>query len=688
MNPIFLRRRGKLHLKPGSGGTTLEEAAMLQRQIEPLGFVMSEALVERLLTQSPEELGRVLRFLRQELPALTGAHRVHRPLLPDFPNGPLARDEAKSYFIAIWHYITRSRLPPDESARPLLLRGRAPRVIELGTREEFEAIFTQLAASPVSLSAQDKEDLAWFVAQYRDGVARLLPTRMTHKENIAVVAAALVRGASGAAAGAFVSEHVTTATDALRFAVALCGGDVSLAVPTRFQRFVRAERRMLLGIVENASNAIEDMRRFPERWKRLGERLHPGDHAERFPRAWQAFLAVRGNLPFDGYNAMVERALRDGDIDAATDRLAQRPGELARRLDHLLRSGAQPERVLASYADVAGRIATPLLLQVLAHFTHRGEAELRTFFPKGDAARAWAIPETRDALPDGVAARAASICRDALRERFAQRPPLGRCHVDPALAQSVVPLAQRSASRALRTLVRGSRLPLPDTRYIRLFLWWKNGSHRTDIDLSAAFYDVHYTHQKTVAYYNLHDAGGHHSGDIVDAPQGASEFIDLDLERLRADGIRFVVTAIMSFTEQPYCDLPECFAGWMARSDLDSGEVFEARTVEDRLDIASNTRTCLPFVLDLHAREIIWTDIGLNGSPRWNNVRNNLSGISLMLRAMVSMPRPDLRTLFDLHAQARGVPVESRLGADTVFSGTAPATVGPLDTDRIRAEFL
>jgi hypothetical protein len=31
----------------------------------------------------------------------------------------------------------------------------------------------------------------------------------------------------------------------------------------------------------------------------------------------------------------------------------------------------------------------------------------------------------------------------------------------------------------------------------------------------------------TLAYYNLKNFGAHHSGDIVDAPKGAAEFIDI-----------------------------------------------------------------------------------------------------------------------------------------------------------------
>jgi hypothetical protein len=301
-------------------------------------------------------------------------------------------------------------------------------------------------------------------------------------------------------------------------------------------------------------------------------------------------------------------------------------------------------------------------------------------------AKVYGIKDRREPLTPEVLARAAQICEDALIKRFASLPPLGRCFIDPSLHEYRVPLAQRAASKSLRTLVRGSRLPMPDTRFIRLFLWWKNGGQRTDIDLSAAFFNTRFVFMQTVSYYNLKAFGGYHSGDIVDAPHGASEFIDLDVDALLEKGIRYVVTSINSYTEQPYCDLPECFAGWMARADVASGEVFEPRSVIDRLDIASDTQICLPFVMDLQERRVIWADLGLTSSPRWNNVQNNLSGISLMLRALVHTPRPDLETLFDLHVRARGERVASPEQAQAVFSPHQGVT--PFDTDLIRAEFL
>jgi len=63
-----------------------------------------------------------------------------------------------------------------------------------------------------------------------------------------------------------------------------------------------------------------------------------------------------------------------------------------------------------------------------------------------------------------------------------------------------------------------------------------------------------------------------------------------------------------SYSGQPYHDLPECFAGWMARETAGSGEVFEPKTVVDRVDLTGNTQVCLPAIFDLETNEIIWDD--------------------------------------------------------------------------------
>ncbi|WP_426216324.1 TerD family protein [Pseudomonas sp. DWRC2-2] len=686
---LFLRRRNKVHVPTGTGGATRAQVASVIQEVAAFRCVLSEPLIEQIGRLSAAELKSWLREIVRVLRRETGAHVHHSPLYPDFPEQVLAASEAELYLNAVIHYLTLWRLPPSEHARPAMLEGNyIARVIEPGSVSEFESLFAPLVSSRSSLSEEESADVIWFIRQYKGDVFRLLPEAIPFREIRAQVGSALLLHVAGdTRVNAFLEQNVETATDVLRLAVALNAGDVSLATAsTRFTAMKRSMRRLLLRLLDAIPNAVEDVMRHTERWKRLAEVLHPGDYADKYPRALAAITAARRNDAPASFGSRVETLFAQRHIATLTSLLQSRPGEFARRLDATLRRAEEPEPVLDAFEAVAAHVSSPVLLQLLAQARSPRPLPLRAFTPKGALAKVYAIKDRRESLTPDVLARAARICEDALVKRFASLPPLGRCFIDPELREYRVPLAQRASAKSLRTLVRGSRLPIPDTRFIRLFLWWKNDRARTDIDLSAAFFDANFVFREAVSYYNLKGYGGYHSGDIVDAPEGASEFIDLDLDVLVEKGVRYVVTSINSFTQQPYCDLPECFAGWMARADVASGEVFEPKTVFDRIDIASDTVICLPFVMDLQERRMIWADLGLTSSPRWNNVDNNLSGVSLMLRALVHTPRPDLETLFDLHVRARGERVASLQQAQVVFAPDQGIT--PFDTDVIRSQFL
>ena len=94
-------------------------------------------------------------------------------------------------------------------------------------------------------------------------------------------------------------------------------------------------------------------------------------------------------------------------------------------------------------------------------------------------------------------------------------------------------------------------------------------------------------------------------------------------------------------------------------------------------------------VLDLQRREVVWADIALREHPRFaNSVAGHLSGVSLMLRALNEMVKPDMYTLWSLHARARGTIVDSPQGADTHFGTTRGCTATPADGDLIRSDYL
>lgn len=685
-NTIYLRRRRRVLLAQGQACQPDQVIATLQKNLEGNGFLMSPALLERARTLDDEAMANFGRNLMRDVHRLVGAHREYRFMYPDFPAQVMGMDESKLYLNAILHYLTLELPEFEKAPRPALEEKPLPKVIDLGTKEDFEKIFTQLVGSKTSLSQVDKEDVLWFVAQYRDDIARLIPTQVPSKENWALLGSELIQKAPEA--WPLLSGQVSNATDVLRLAVALSGGDVSLAAPTRFQAFNRWARRMMLGSLEQMVNPLEDMLRWKERWKRLGEKLHPGDYREQYPKTCAAFSALRNGCPRTTHNSKVETLLEAKDVEGALHMLTERPGDFARRLDHLLRLSSNPEQVLEAFSRRAEKVSTPVLLQVLAHFRSRGQPQaLRVFFPKGNTAKAYATESKLPVMEAGLSRSAVELCERFLVARFAAQPPLGRCYLDPVLRDYMVPMAQRSAAKSLRTIARGSRVSLTVAPTLRFFIWWKNGRQRTDIDLSAALFGDDFKHVTDIAFYNLNALGGCHSGDITDAPQGASEFIDVSISVLLERKVRYVAMIITSYTEQPFCDLPECFAGWMARQDAASGEVYEPKTVQDVVDVSSDTQFCIPVIFDILERKAIWTDLALKNDPRTANyVRANKSRVELILSAMVGLHKPDLFTLFSLHIKARGTLVDSPEKADTLFSPSRGIT--PYDIDPIRDEYL
>lgn len=697
INTIYLRRANKLIVNRGKGADRLPEAylATAMKNIEHLGFTFSHSLMHTVRTLSLEQFEAFYHQLVADLQRLVGAHVEYRPVYPNFPIQVMKATDAELYLNAIRHYLTWEGPEYEIADRLPLLEKVNLKMIDLGSIAEFHEMIRRLIQAKVSISETDKGDIDIAIeCADPDELDKILPSEIPFKENVGFVAGSLLK--HDKANVELIGRYIKTATDVLRLAVAWSDGDVSLAEAARFRKFRRSERRLLLGLLERCGPITEDMLRYKQRWIRLGEILHPSEYKHQYTRCKEAFDILRNNKPFMTFNGSLEVAFQYRNVWAAIDLLIQRPGEFARRLDHLLRSTEHSEYVALAFGEVANQVSTPVLLQVKSHFTHRHEPqEMRTVFPKGNVAKAFAIPNTLPALDAAVCRDVAQLCDQALIQRFSELPSLGKTYVDDRLRSYKVPFSQRSASKSLHTIVRGSRLPMPEGDTVRFFSWWKEGwvdgqpTGRVDIDLSAVMYDGNWQYVEHISYTNLRSAKYRavHSGDIVTAPQGACEFIDLHIPSIVDFGGRYIVTTLHSFTSQPYCHLPECFVGWMMRKKPGSGEIFEPSTVVNKIDVTADTQIAIPVILDLVERTVVWTDLSLTRHPNYyNNVEGNQKGMVLMGKAMTTLQKPDLHDLFMLHAKARGEIVHDEDQADTIFSVDKGVT--PFDIEQIMAEFL
>ncbi|XOI99089.1 TerD family protein [Paenibacillus polymyxa] len=699
-NTIYLRRANKLIIESTEGKQQLPKThlATALKNIEALGYTFSDELMQAMRQLSKEQFEAVYHQLVTDLRVMVGAHVKYKPMYAGFPMQVMQADEAELYLNAIIHYLTNLTVVyPDQQSleRMPLLEKTDLKVIGLGNQQAFQTLIRQIIEAKGSISETDKADID-MVLEHADPseVDAILPAEIPFKENVGFVVASLLKYEKANLDR--ISPYFKTASDVLRLAVAWSNGDVSLAVASPFRKFKRRERRLLLGLLEQCGSITEDMLRYKDRWIRLGEILHPSEYKLRYPLCEEAFDILRNNKPYSTFNGSVELAFQYRNVWSLIDLLSQRPGEFARRLDHLLRMTEDEAYVLLAFGEVLEQVSTPVLLQVRQHFARRNEPQdLRVFFPKGNVAKAFAVPNELPDIDEATCQDVVQLCEQALVERFAHLSPLGKTYVDPQLHDYLVPFSQRSASKALHTIVRGSRVPMAEGDTIRFFNWWKEGdvdgksTGRVDIDLSAVMYDKDWNYVEHISYTNLRSSNykAVHSGDIVTAPNGASEFIDLHIPSIVAYGGRYVVATLLSFTSHPYCDLPECFVGWMMRKKPGSGEIFEPSTVANKIDITADTQIAIPVIMDLVERTVIWTDLALTSHPDYyNNVEGNQKGMVLMGKALTTLRKPDLHDLFMLHAKARGELVDTIDQADTIYSVDQGVT--PYDIEQIMAEYL
>lgn len=646
-----------------------------------LGFVPSSGLMEKLETLPTLDLKNAHQELISSLKKLVGDDVQYEPLYPNFPQQVMDASDAELLINAIVHYLSYGLWRPQyfKLPREVAYEHRKLRTIGVLNEDEFNDIFASLVSSNESLSDFDKQTVEWFILSGRE---LHFPHEIPFKENLCLVAGILLNQ------GLDVTPLINTATDVLRIAAYLSGGDISLAEPTKFKSLSRSTRRQLTMALEQVASE-EDIARYRNRWIKLFHNLHVGDYSN---KVYQLAKKVRNNEKIQTFNGRVQDAIDRGKIDQAVQLLQQRPSEFARRLDHLLRLSDfdKQSEIVSEFANVANKVPTRTLLQLMGHIKNRHVPEqTRVAFPKGNTQRAVQLPE-QEPLNEQVVNDLTVAINMVLIDRFSEQDYLGAVWIDPELQYCPVPTQMRSASTGLRQVARGTRLPFgdEDQSTLRLFIYWVG----QDIDLSATLHDENFKMIDHVAYTNLRSdvIQAYHSGDIVFAPDGASEFIDINIDQAAKHG-RYLAMNVYVFSGPLFADHETVYAGWMTRSKPNSNEVYEPSTVEQKIDVTANSRNNVPVVFDLVERKAIWVDLNVNPAHfRVNNVLRNRATTEQTVNAIVSMNnKVSLYDLFSLHAASRGAGAETREQADTVFALSGDdATVTPFDIDTINSEYI
>ena len=520
----------------------------------------------------------------------------------------------------------------------LEVSGNSLRVLTVGATldEEGLSLYRMLAGSKVPLSEGDMAHLKNLADRYVGTAGS--DVEMPVREIRAVVNA--IRATKG------LSIDVGSPTDVLRLAIALSGGDVSMVTPTKIKSFPKRVRRILMAGLEGVSGSNESVAmalQYPEQWKRLGEKIHPHEFRG-YDKAKAVFATARGQGDVVSYASRVEaafaglknvRAKWRGEEGLLTV-LSQNPGTLFRNLDRALTAGVRVESLIPVLQRVVDKVSGRVLISVHEHLINRlSGTEARMF--RNKAGKAWVCDETRDVLTAQEVAPILSLLETEVSRRL---PVIPNLVVEAAARGVALPLSEKNKGDGFGVLPRGSRIPVTND-IVRFFCYWKEKAHRTDYDLSVLLLDKDFRTLEHCSWTSLRAKAMVHSGDITSAPNGASEFIDVDLRAVDSK-VAYIVPQVNVFAGESYEEAAESFFGFMERVGGETiektrGLPFEPSTVRAKSEMRGKGKISLPMMFSRDADAPsgwsgVWCHVYLNGMMSCNMAEKNGRQTGMMMR--------------------------------------------------------
>lgn len=680
MKNVIQFHNGFINLPASKGGNKYELAMCVASELMQFGYILNQEAIMVLANASKTDIHNFHNEVIKWLKTMTGSTRSYKPFWKGFPEEVMQKSEAQLWAHQIAHYLSNGHYEPSDWIKERKTAFEHPKytVIGAGTEDDFLNIFTSLVSVNSSLTPDDLEVVKFFVSS---GAELRFPEVIPFKENLCTLA------------GMGLQVPVKTVTDVLRIAVHMSGGDISLpAVPPakirmnrwssslspnpyreafKFKKFKRAERKYLLGLLENTNCDVREFVLKDSRWIRLGEILHPGEYASRFPKAAAMFDDIRNTRVQSWYgevDAAFKKSYRTGLL-----KLSERPGEFVRRFDALLRNckKADAQVLFNVLALVATNASNKVLYEMMTHFTKRNNPVVnRSVMIKG-ARKRTTLPDL-PAIKQDHLDEIERIVKGALNSKFAQLEPLGKTWVDEELKKIPLPSNMRSMSSALKPVIRGQRVPIgnEDTKVIRAYVHWFDERGSEDLDLTATLLGEPTPTNGRGKVMRIGWNGdkntpqGCYSGDVRHRRGACAEYIDINIKGCLDSGYKYAVLDVRNFNGGSLADLKDCVFGYMEREKPKANEIFVPATLANSVRLQSSSANTIVVVIDIETKEYIFLDIDQDGIPV---ASANLSEILDAIKPYTELPKFSVYDLLTMHAMQRGGLVFEKEEAETVL---------------------
>lgn len=567
------------------------EVIDIQAEVMKYGYMFDAESMYALINMSADDLLKYSKSLSEYLGNTYGDGRFVS-LFGNFPANVLMLSDEELFVHQIFHYLSDGSYVPAEFLSDVsdieLSKEHfstcfrdSYKLIKFADTETLADICKNICNAQQSLTSYDKDVVVYFCKNYESlGIPMdsFFPEEIPFKETLCLVASELKE------------YQLTTATDVLRLAVYMSGGDITLPpipkkvnygwrvvlvdpddkVAYNFKRFKRAERRLILSKLESvlatkrAENVYADMKKYANKWIRLGEVIHPGEYAKAYPETARAFYMIRDMKKYiETYNSRVNAA-RKINYKEWINVLAERPGEFARSIDAVLRKNLDHStEIIDAFKNSLSGLSMKVLYELIKYYHTRNIIpEKRVVIIKGNNRGPQRIKDLK-ALPEEVRTAVLNTVVDELGKRFLAKGPMENSYVfESSIENIALPVNMRSMNIMPGQLPRGSKIHISNnTGLLRLYCRWEDPKGQYDLDLSCSLYRSDYTLDSIISWNkdskrhtntNKYGANVLFSGDVRHRVGNCAEYIDIDIESLKKDKVRYIVANVYDFDGQGF----------------------------------------------------------------------------------------------------------------------------------------
>lgn len=441
---------------------------------------------------------------------------------------------------------------------------------------------------------------------------------------------------------------IADATDVIRLAVAMSGGNIQEWGTTRFKSFSRGIRRVLMGLLEASKNLEQDVSQHQEVWKRFFAMLHPSD-----------FKMLKVNHVYDKlyngkiktFSSVVESHLQSKNHDVF-EYLAYRPGEFLRRFMTVYEVFG--ETAVNTFIPVMKNLSVRQLLWFKRYISTLNTRKKMLYTPKGN----WAKVQISDNKRVIDAQSAETLCNkinEIVSRKIKQVYPQGF-----VVEEKMNEVKLASNGQYMSHYGRGTAFDIPENvKFFRLASYWQNERHCW-FDVGVNYFTEDWT-EAGATCWNANRLGDWSifSGDPMNSSelQGrACQMIDIYPQK-RPANVRYGVWNILAYSNIPFSESTEVLGTLQWGEEAETGKMYEPSRAQLVFNLKSNAKTSYLAIIDFKENKLIYLDLGMRGNV--NSAAGNSFVLQTNMRAVIEYLNaiPTVADLLEFNRSDEGIPV-------------------------------